>query len=264
MVPAMLAHLTVVSIGLAVALFASVLLCLELGRRIGFRSFARDEDSPRTSTATVEAAIFGLMGLLLAFTFSSAMQRWEARRVLVVAETNAIGTAWLRIDSLAAAAQPRLRELFRSYTDARLDVYRKLPEVEEAREELVRSEGLQKEIWSYAVAQCLKPEGEKARLLLLPALNEMIDITTNRTMALITHPPVVIYLLLLSLVLASALMAGYAMSASPKTSWLHTLCFAAAVSIAVYVVLDLEFPRAGLIRISAVDQVLIDQRASMK
>lgn len=243
-------------------LFAGMLACLEIGRRVGLRQ--ADGSNATSSTSTVDAAVFGLMGLLLAFTFSGAMQRWDARRELVVKETNAIGTAWLRIDSLPAEAQPPLRELFRRYLDARLGVYRSFPDVDAARAELARSNDLQSEIWTYSIGKCLDPTGEKARLLLMPALNDMIDITTDRTTALITHPPMVIYALLFALVLASSLIAGYAMSPSPARSWLHMLCFAAAMSVAFYVILDLEFPRAGLIRIDAFDRLLIDLRASMK
>jgi len=259
----MFANFTVLGIGVGALLFLGILASLEIGRRVGRRDYGREPDTARAGTAAVEGAIFGLMGLLLAFTFSGAMQRWDARRALVVEETNAIGTAWLRIDSLPSDSQPALRELLRRYTDARLAVYRSLPDVPAARVELKKAEALQGEIWTYSMAECLKPEGDRARLLLLPALNAMIDITTNRTMALLTHPPLVIYLLLLALVLASSLMAGVAMSPSAVRSWMHMLCFAAAMSVGVYVIIDLEFPRAGLIRIDAVDQILIDLRTSM-
>lgn len=248
----------------ALAIFAGILIGLELGRWVGTRRHARDPEHARDGAATVEAAIFGLMGLLLAFAFSGATQRWDARRGLVVEETNAIGTAWLRVDSLPREAQAPLRDLFRRYLDSRLSVYRALPDAAAARAELAKSEALQGEIWSYAMAECLKPEGDKARLLLLPALNEMIDITTARTMALITHPPFVIYAVLFAVVLASSLMAGFAMAAARERSWLHTIAFALVMAVSVYVILDLEFPRAGLIRIDSIDQVLIDLRASMK
>lgn len=256
-------YFTAVTVAVPLSLFLGILACLEVGRRIGVRRAATNREATTSSTATVDAAVFGLMGLLLAFTFSGAMQRWDARRDLVVQETNAIGTAWLRIDSLPADAQPALRELFRRYLDARLGVYRSLPDVDAARAELALSSDLQGEIWTYSMAKCLDPSAEKARLLLLPALNEMIDITTNRTMAMLTHPPMVIYVLLFALVLASSLVAGFAMSAAPTRSWMHMLCFAAAMSVGLYVILDLEFPRAGLIRINAVDQILVDLRATM-
>jgi hypothetical protein len=244
-------------------LFLAVLGSIEAGRRLGQWRHTIDADTARAGAATVEAAVFALLGLLVAFTFSGAMQRWDTRRAQVVEEANDIGTAWLRIDALPPGAQPALRALFRSYLDARLAAYAAIPELAAVERELARANELQKQIWSTAMTECLKPEGEKARLLLLPALNAMIDITTTRTVAARTHPPAVIYGLLIGLLLLSSLMAGFAMSPAPARNWVHMLCFAVAMSIGVYVILDLEFPRLGLIRIDAVDQVLHDLRADM-
>ncbi len=101
-------------------------------------------------------------------------------------------------------------------------------------------------------------------MLLLPALNQMIDITTTRLMATKTHPPMIIFTLLFGLGLASALLAGYSMAGSRSRSWLHMLGFAAVTAIAVYVILDLEFPRLGLIRVDTFDQALMELRESMR
>ncbi|MCG3200787.1 MAG: hypothetical protein NFCOHLIN_00649 [Gammaproteobacteria bacterium] len=100
-------------------------------------------------------------------------------------------------------------------------------------------------------------------MLLLAALNQMIDITTTRTMALKMHPPAVIFAVLIGPALASALAAGYAMGGGRTREWLHMLAFAAVVAITVYVIFDLESPRLGLIRIGAFDQVLVDVRESL-
>jgi len=100
--------------------------------------------------------------------------------------------------------------------------------------------------------------------LVLPALNDMIDITTTRTVALETHPPVIIYIMLGLLVLACSLLAGYDMAGGKARNWLHMLGFAAIMMIAVYVILDLEYPRMGLIRVDSVDQVMVQLRDSMK
>lgn len=246
-------------------LFVGILACLEIGRRVAVRQAARSADKTATATATVDAAVFGLMGLLLAFTFSGAMQRWDVRRELVVKETNAIGTAWLRIDSLPADAQPALRDLFRRYLDARLGIYRALPDVDAARVELARSNELQSEIWSYSMAKCLDPSGEKARLLLMPALNDMIDITTTRAIALRTHTPTVILGALVVLTLVCSLLVGYGLAGGkPFATNLHMIGFALMMTVTIYVILDLDHPRVGLIRLDYVDQAMTDVRAAMK
>jgi hypothetical protein len=204
------------------------------------------------------------MGLLLAFTFSAAVSRFEVRRQLIVQETNAIGTAYLRLDLLPPGDQPELREDFRRYVDARLSVYRKLPDLEASRAEMSKATALQGQIWSRAVAGCKELNSPAVTSLVLSSLNEMIDITTTRSVAIWSHPPAIIFVLLFVLVLASSLLAGYGMSAGRGHSWLHMLGFAFTMALAVYVIADIEFPRVGLVRIAYVDQVLVDLRNSMR
>lgn len=247
------------------ALFVGMLLLLEIGRRVGARRVARDPEGAHLGTSAVDGAVYALLGLLLAFTFSGAASRFDQRRNLIVQEANDIGTAYLRLDLLPPAAQPAMRDLFRRYVDSRLEIYRKLSDVEAAKAELARSTKLQGEIWSMAVAAG-RMEGAQpqATTLLLSALNQMIDITTTRTMAIQMHPPLVIYVLLFVLAMAGALFAGYGMAGSKTRSWIHMIGFAAAIAVAVNVIMDLEHPRHGLIRLDAFDQVLIDVRAGMR
>ena len=113
-----------------------MILLLELGRRLGRRRQGRDEEGARAGLGAVEGAVFTLLGLLIAFTFSGAASRFDMRRQLIGQEANAIGTAWLRLDLLPAQAQPELRDLFRRYLDLRLAAYRKMPDVEAALAEL--------------------------------------------------------------------------------------------------------------------------------
>jgi hypothetical protein len=240
-----------------------MLLLLELGRRLGRRRQAKQEEGARAGLGAVEGAVFALLGLLIAFTFSGAASRFDARRQLIVQEANATGTAWLRLDLLPANAQPALRDLFRRYLDLRLAAYRKMPDIEAAREELSRANALQGEIWSRAVAACQEsPNPLKAQLI--PPLNEMFDIATTRTMATKIHPPAIIFVMLGILALTSSLLAGYAMAGGKTRSWIHVVGFALIMATTVYVILDLEFPRVGIIRIDAFDEVLVELRQSMK
>ncbi len=244
------------------SLFAGMLLLQEAGRRLGVRRLAKDPEGARAGLGAVEGAIFGLMGLMVAFTFSGAAARFDTRRHLIVEEANAIGTAYLRLDLLPAEAQPKLRELFRRYLDARLEAYERLPDLAAARETLARSIALQDEIWSGSVEA--GRGAPQATMLLLPALNAMIDITTTRTVALQTHPPLVIFAMMGLLALVCSLLAGYAMAGGKSRSLFHSFGFALVLTLTVYVILDLEFPRIGLIRIDAADKVLRDARQSMR
>jgi hypothetical protein len=247
---------------LAGGLFVGLLVFLELGRRFGARHLARDPEGARQGIGAIEGAVFGLLGLLIAFTFSGAAERFDHRREQIVQEANAIGTAWLRLDVLPAETQPALRELFRQYVDSRLAAYRKLPDIAAAKAELDQSLALQQQIWSRAVAAAQSSPTPAAATVLLPALNEMIDIVTARTAATIMHPPPAIYGMLFALALLGALFAGAAMAGSRRRSSLHVAGFAAVLAASAYLIFDLEYPRFGLIRIDEADQLLVDVRAS--
>ncbi len=250
---------------LTACLFFGMLIFSEVGRRIGIARLARDPEGLTKGAGAAEAAVFGLLGLLVAFTFSGAASRFEDRRHLIAAEANAIGTAYLRIDLLPGDAQPELRELFRRYLDARLATYQDAEDRTATKATLAAGAALQGEIWTKALTACQRPDASaQAGMLLLPALNELIDITATRAMATQNHPPLVIYLLLSGLSLVGALLVGYGTSPNKDRSWLHTVIFAAILSLTVYVIVDLEFPRVGLIRVDAADQVLIELRKSMQ
>lgn len=244
-------------------LFFGMLGLLEVGRRIGQHRLATEGAGSNTGLGVVDGALFGLLGLLLAFTFSGAASRFDARRNLIVEEANDIGTAWLRLDLLPDSLQPALRERFRQYLDARLSAYRAVPDEAKVNAELARAVVLQGEIWNLAVAAARQSPNPSATMLLLPALNAMIDITTTRTVAGRTHPPNVIFGMLAALALACSLMAGYGMAGSDRRSWVHILGFAAVMTITFYVIMDFEYPRLGLIRVDSFDQVLVDVRGSM-
>jgi hypothetical protein len=128
-----------------------------------------------------------------------------------------------RLDLVAEAHRRVLRESFRRYVDARLATYRlATQDLEAYRGTLAGVNALQLEIWNQALSATQESSAASgAPMLLPPALNDMIDITTTRTLATEMHPPVAIFGMLVFLALASALLAGYGMSGSRSTSWLH-------------------------------------------
>jgi hypothetical protein len=246
------------------ALFLGMLLFLEIGRRIGIRRLQDDSGAAAEGVGAVDGAVFAVLGLLIAFTFSGATARFDSRRQLIVEETNDIGTAYLRLDVLPADAQPALRDAFRRYLDARIETYRSFPDIAAVRRSFATANELQRQIWRQAVEAVRSDDSPPAApMLLLPALNAMIDITTTRAMATQMHPPRVVFVMLFGLALAASLLAGYGMTGSKIRSRFHMLGFSLVIAIAVFVILDIEYPRLGLIRIDAFDQAMVDLRESM-
>jgi len=248
------------------SLFIGMLLMLELGRRIGARRRARDPQAADVGLGTINGAIFGLMGLLIAFTFSGAATRFDKRRDLVVQEANDIGTAYLRIDLLPASARPALRERFRRYVESRLAVYRAIPDIEAVKAKLGESNLIQAEIWRLSVASTKEVEvnGPAVTSLVLASLNDMIDITTTRTVAFQTHLPSTMVILMAVLVLGGSLISGYELSGAKQRSLLHAISFAVLMAGVIYIIVDLEYPRVGVIRLDQFDQALVEVRESMK
>ena len=148
--------------------------------------------------------------------------------------------------------------------DSRIAAYGRLPDIVAFRTELARTAKLQGEIWSLAVPATAKASAPGTPILFLNALNSMFDIVTTRTENFHIHSPPVVFYLLGVLALACALFAGYDMASRKQRNLLHSLSFAAVLGVTVYVIVDLEYPRMGLINISDSDQVLIELRKSME
>lgn len=238
------------------ALFLSLLVSLEVGRAIGQRK--REGAVGGDGVGLIEGSVFALLGLLLALSFNAATSRFEMRKLQVVDEANAIGTARLRIDVLPQSYREPLTEAFDRYVQSRADAYRKSENLVEFREALRRSADIQNEIWAIAVQGVRSPDAAPgASVLLLPALNAMIDITTTRAMAMRMHTHPAVFLVLWVCALAAGLIAGHAMARNQR-SWLNILIFIVVVTAVLYVLVDLEYPRLGLIRIDSFDKVLVD------
>lgn len=247
----------------AVLLAFAIFGLIEVGRRVGKQCFhAEGEDSTKGFTA-IEGAMFALLGLILAFSISGALNRFDARRQLVITEANAVGTAWLRIDLLPEDARPPLRELFRRYLDSRIRTYQQAPDYDAFRRELKKSAALQQEIWDLAVPAAARETRPGGTMLLLPALNEMFDITTTRAESMRIHSPPVIFGMLGALAFACSLFAGYDMAMRRRRNLLHSVSFAVVMAVTTYVIVDIEFPRIGLVQVSDSDQVMVDLRRGM-
>jgi hypothetical protein len=246
-------------------LFLGMLALQIAGHHYALHRRESDPVAGSEGTAAVEAALYALLGLLVAFTFSGGETRLGARKQLIVEEVQSIGTAYQRLDLLRAEDAAVLREETRQYVDARLAYYDKLLDFSAARGERRRADELQQQIWSDAVAATSKLGDSKAMLLVLPSLNQMFDVATARYAALRTHVPGAIFLLLFVLALVCAFFAGIGMAKRRgPPSYLHMIMFAGVLSVTAYVILNLEFPRAGFVKLRRLDQFLIEQRASMR
>lgn len=249
------------NIVLLLCLIAGVIGVQRLGWWWGRKRLDLFGEKANEGLGSLDAAVFGLMGLLLAFTFTGAANRFDNRRDLIVDEVNALGTAWLRLDLLPEPAREEVRTLFREYLDGRIAAYAS-PDPLQTRAQLTEHTArLQALIWQRLMAATREtPSLQQAALL--PPVNQAFDVATTRMLATEQHPPLPIYGLLVAMVLVGGFLAGFNQVRASRQSWLHIAGFAATTTLALYLIIDLEHPRLGLIRVSGFDHALVDLRAS--
>jgi hypothetical protein len=252
------------SVAIAVGLWGSMLVCLEIGRRLGIAHLQAWGADAWSGVGAVDGAVFGLLALLVGFTFNGAANRFDRRRELVSEEANSISTAWQRIALLADDQQSELRRLFRGYLDA-LVLWCAAPSRTQDSFSLPASiTRAQDAMWASAVSACLTSRGEPARVLLLPSLNDMFGAVDRERMMRHIHPPTLVFAMLGLTELAAAVFAGYALANTPTRNWTYIVGIATAISLATYVIIELEFPRLGWVRIDDMDRELETIRDSIR
>jgi hypothetical protein len=251
---------------IAVVVFGMTVAALELGRRLGIRHAAAQKPGVPTGAGVVTSAVSWLLTLLLGFTFAGATSRFEHRRDLVEQQAEKVRSAWERIDALPPERQTAVRADFQRYFDAVITSYadRKHPGSQAAEEQRRATADAQRALWSRSVAACLEPDGEKARMLLLPSLTEMFVAIEREQFARRQNPPAIIWLMLAIAIGAAALLAGYNTANVPGRPWVAALTLAAVVSSVTYVIIELEYPRLGIVRIDTFDRALHELRATMR
>ena len=247
---------------IALALFAVLLLLIEIGRRFGVRQASLRGTAARAGVGVVDGSVYGLLALLIGFMFSGAASRFDERRHLIAQEVNVMGTAWQRIDVLPDEQQDAIRTLFRGYVDALLAWYDEAPGSQQTVHEPPALTRAQNELWARSVAVAVMPSNA-ARSLYLSALNDMFGAVDEERMARRIHPPSIIFGMLGIAALTTALFAGYGLASGVSRNWIYMIGVAATIAIATYVILELEYPRLGLVRVNAMDRAVVELRATM-
>lgn len=255
---------TLAAVGIAASLFVVMLLCIEGGRQLGELQLEQRGAEARTGATNGDSVVYALLALLIGFTFNGAAARFDHRRQLVMQQVNATDTAWQRIDALPSEEQERIRTGFRRYVDAVLTADGDLGPRGDPLQMPPKVALAQQEVWTQSMAACLVPSGEKARMLLLPALNELFGAVDKERLARRVHPPLMIFAMLGLAELAGAVFVGYGMATAPTRNWIFIIGVAATIALATYVIVDLEYPRLGFIRMNAMDRALGELRATMQ
>jgi len=247
---------------LAIAFFGGLVVCQEVGRRFGHARCAREGDK-LAGVSDVDNAVFALLSLLIAFAFDGAGTRFDRRRDLVTDEVNKLGSAYQTLSLLPKAPRAAIQAQMREYLHERIATYKVLPDIHAAYASLARSEQLQDEIWNAAVTEA-RATGDAAVMVVLPAINDAFDSATTRNLAMLAHTPILVFVMLGTVAILSALLAGYGMGTfSARPLW-HMLIYAATIALALFVILELEFPQIGWVRVDRADRNMIHLLERMK
>ena len=233
------------------------LLAVELGRRIARRWRQRAKDKTEAPAAPIVAATLGLFAFLLAFTFGSASSRFEERKQAVLAESNAIQTAYLRAQALPEPMASNTRNLLREYVDTRLTGTTQ----SQLAQAIARSEELQKRLWAEAIAASQK-ERTPMTSLFMTALNDVISMHEKRMAAgLYNRIPAAIWIALYLLLVIAMAVIGYYEGMTGTLRSLAVIGLVIAFSTVLGLIVDLDRPGKGLLQVN--QQSMIDLRNSM-
>ena len=234
----------------------------DAGFRLGRRSRAKAAQLSKSELGAVEGGILALLGLLLGFTMSMAVARFEVRKDLVLDEANAIGTSYLRTRLLPAPESTEIAGLLREYVDLRLQYAAVRDDPDRLHAIRVQTAQLQNQIWNRAVSYAGKAPNPYLAGLLIQSLNQVIDLESARWMSFHNRvPPTVIYVNGIVAVFA-AIIVGYAFGFDGRRYLFPTSLLALAIAVVLAVIVDLDLARKGFIQIS--QQPMIDLQRQLK
>ena len=245
----------------SLVLFVILTVTIRLGCHFGLRKQAGINDAGRSQFASIQGAVLGLLALLLGFTFAMTVSRFDARKQLVLEEANAIGTAFLRAQLLPEPNRSEIAGLLRRYVDVRLLFYEAGIDEKKLRETNDQSERIQRQLWSQATAVAKLDKRAVTTGLFIQTLNEVIDLHAKRITAMQNHVPESIILLLCLVAILSLGLTGYGCGLAGQRHVIVTTTMAILIVAVIYLIIDLDRPRRGLIKVS--QKSMIDLRESI-
>lgn len=243
-------------------LLVLLLSATEIGFRWGRAVRAKVEESAKSHYWTLEAGTMGLLALLLAFSFSMSVMRYEARKQLLVDEANVIGTASLRSRMLPEPYRSEVAALMNKYVACRLDDYSKVLYENEAAAANLACARLQNQLWSQAMGAVAKDPAPVPTGMFVSSLNDLIDTAAKRDAARENHVPQPVLLFLFVVTILTLALAGYGCGLGNRRHLAATATVCLLLSLVILVIFDLDRPRRGLITID--QSPMLELRSEMK
>ena len=230
-------------------LFVAQVAARELGGWLHGRLARSDKEGSEQASdkGMLVSAVLGLLALLIAFTFSLSLSRYDQRRAIVVEEANAIGTAEMRVRLLPSPHDAGLSRMLQDYARTRL-AYGESPAAEKPA--LAAASSSQRSAIQAAALAALAPEARTPlAVLVAPSINSVLDIGAAREALNAARIPGTILVILLAYNLLTALMLGFALTGKRARHRPATIILFASLTLTLAMILDLDRPQRGTIRI---------------
>lgn len=247
------------------AIFAGTLLLLlltsEVGYYLGRRQRERSDQEGRGQVSIVEAALLGLLALLLGFTFSMAVARFDERQQLVIREANAVSTVALRAEILPAGPRAAALARLKDYAELRLEFFEAAADTGKIDEASLKLVKVQSDLWALAREEAaVRPSA--VTLGLMESMNDLFDLAEARRAALENMVPFSVWLVLYLVAGLSSGSLGYGSGLAGRRLTLPIILVPLLMGIILTLLLDLDHPRRGLIRASQASMLRV--RDSLK
>ncbi len=238
------------SLAITATLFVLIIVFNEIGYRTGRFVQARTNSEVKSLTGSIQASILGLLALLLGFTFSMSMQRYDNRSHALIDEANAIGTAVLRVQLLPESYQGKVSDALHRYIELRIAIGQTDLTRQEERQRYNRQiADLQEELWSLAIQATNDDPRPVTTGAFVNSLNDLIDAQGKRNALLQMHVPEVVLLLLFVVFIASGGILGYSSGLTGKRVVAPIVLVSFLIALIVFIIIDLDRPKRGLIQV---------------
>lgn len=239
------------SVVISTILFIAIVAFNEVGFRVGRFVQSSTGSEVKALTGSIQASILGLLALLLGFTFSMSMQRYDNRSMALIDEANAIGTAVLRVQLLPAHYQQEAYALLSKYVESRIEMSQ-LDLTESTQRSNYNSQiiELQKQLWSLAVSATNDDPRPVTTGAFVKSLNDLIDNQGKRNALLQMHVPEVVLLLLFLVFISSGGILGYSAGLSGNRIIAPIALVSLLITLIVFIIIDLDRPKRGLIQVN--------------
>lgn len=247
----------------AAIIFSLIIVCYLLGYSIRQNKNNKNPGKASAELGAINGTLLGLLGLLLAFTFGMASSRFDTRRQVIISEANNIGTVILRADLYPDSTRKLLKQQLKQYVEARINYYQAGMDETKIAAASGATDSLNQLLWNIVSSHAANEQSSsRTSELMIPALNDMIDITTTRRAAgEATIPDSIMYFLFV-LCASSAFLLGY--DNKHRIDWIVVMGLAIMLSATVFTIIDLDRPRSGLISMDKPNAKIIELRAMFK